>query len=127
MKKTLNKYYIPFEEASKLKSLGFREYCDSYYNEDGKIIKSWNSIDSPNNMSNSYINRPLYSQVFDWFREEHRLMHIIDGVHSIEPFELDCSILNIKNGTTHIISYSGNDYNQAELECIRRLIKVIKK
>ena len=121
--------FAPDELALELKELGFDEPCFNYYDGD----KNKNSINLGNGyvtkymVSDNFVTAPTFSQAFRWFREKYKLLHSIHGIHSIEPFELDCQILNISNGSSYHLKYSGDDYEQAELECLRKLIQIVKE
>ena len=128
----MEKDFVPYEQALALKELGFDEPCLAQWDEmelyplqqGGESVyfeTNKNSRLSFNTMA------PTFSQAFTWFRENYKLLHSIHGIHSIEPFELDCQILNISNGSSYHLKYSGNDYEEAELECLRKLIQIVKK
>jgi hypothetical protein len=99
----MNKEFIPYEQALELKELGFDEPCMS-------------SRDMNNDKG--LIQLPLYQQAFRWFREK---------------YILDFGIDKIYNGTDnyhyHINLewqfFEGN-YEEAELECLKKLIEIVK-
>jgi hypothetical protein len=60
---------------------------------------------------------PTYSQCFRWFREKHGLYSVIDGLENRQYYKI-----------TQLNTYSKeyNTYEEAELECVKELIKIIK-
>ena len=140
----MEKEFVPYEIALELKELGFDEPCFATYRTHAvgskkpfeydldyhtKVEMSSNviPINSEYTEESKWISAPTYSQAFKWFRENYKLLHSIHGIHSIEPFELDCQILNISNGSSYHLKYSGDDYEQAELECLKKLIQIVKE
>lgn len=122
--------FIPYKQALELKELGVDEACFGYYDIDGEFspynAKDWVWKTTIEDYKFS-CKALTWKQAFDWFREKHNLLYSINGIHSTEPFELDCQILNISNGSTWQLSYSGNDYEEAELECLKKLIEIVKE
>jgi hypothetical protein len=104
----MEKEFIPYEQALELKELGFDEPCLGSWNF---YTKELNYNGQPSTFSSEdVIQLPLYQQVFRWFREK---------------YDLSISITHYENG------YSINDlrrfdtYEEAELECIKKLIKIV--
>lgn len=121
----MEKYYVPFDRAEKLRDLGFKEYCDSYYGEFGVVIKSWGEVDSPNNTSDKrFVNRPLFSQAFDWFREKYSLIYGIDTMYMSKGKEWDCHIGKISGESSIWNKDIKGTYEEAELACLDKLIEI---
>ena len=106
----MNKEFISYEQALELKELGFDELCLAWHNSGRLFIDNYNAINSK--MDFDYCCAlPLYQQAFRWFREK---------------YDLFISITHYENG------YSINDlrrfetYEEAELECLKKLIETIK-
>jgi hypothetical protein len=119
--------FIPYEQALKLKELGFDEPCLAYYNINDEltftIIVSQNTnsfwLANPSNI----ISAPLYQQAFRWFREKYKLVALIDiGMHefSYKIFKNEKSITPFKD----YLDYNGT-YEEAELECLKKLIEIV--
>ena len=123
----MEKEFIPYEQALALKELAFDEECIAlykfkkfkykikdcngivdFYNRDGKII--------------SYL-APTFSQAFRWFRENYSLYGTIRYGNN----ELDKSIYLFPCINGIIV---GNDsfktQEEAELECLKKLIEITK-
>ena len=84
----MNKEFIPYELAVKLKALGFDEPCLRVGNPNGHTMWKWIEVDkdnetiSVNDILNVeymevYIQIPTFSQSFRFFREKYNLVHEI--------------------------------------------------
>jgi len=102
----MEKEFIPYEQALELKELGFDELCLFYYS-DNEALRIYHQSE----IYDDLIGAPLYQQAFRWFREK---------------YDLYISIVHYENG------YSINDlrrfdtYEEAELACLKELIKQVK-
>lgn len=72
---------------------------------------------------------PFLSQSFKWFRNNHNLYHVITPfetkndvlIFAFQIFELDSVGLTLIN-----IKQDFNSYEEAELECLKELIKIVQ-
>lgn len=64
----MNKQFVTYEIALKLKELGFDEECLGYYT-DGHLILSVRQPYYPHKVTKA----PLWQQVIDWLREKYNL------------------------------------------------------
>jgi hypothetical protein len=125
----MDKEFIPYEQALLLKELGFNEKCFScYIYEVPKLKWELNFIIS-NNKRIGIIAAPTFSQAFRWFRENYELdseiyMNHEYGVkfYTYLVLKLEKSIVSHKSG----YAVKQNTYEQAELECINKLIEIVK-
>lgn len=86
----MEKEFVPYELALKLKELGFDEPCIMYYdNLYGNFLKigtddtywgdytgfqKWNSMpNSPWKPFKPLVSAPLWQQAFDWFRKQYKM------------------------------------------------------
>jgi len=128
----MNKKFIPHEEALALEELGFDEPCFAKYEKDGLFqlfhtieIAAYLTINS--NGVNGIVCAPLYQQAFRWFREKYKLHSYIYGDYS----------WNISGGIWDLNGYKDSRYDwdsepyktyeEAELECLKELIKIVKE
>ena len=126
----MNKEFIPYEQALELKELGYDKPCLASWNF---YTRELNYNGQPSTFSSEdVIQLPLYQQAFRWFRE---------------MYDLQC--WNEPSGSDrYICRYDGNDengyrwvgylrnihneilyfsnYEEAELECLKKLIEIVK-
>ena len=121
---TMNKEFVPYEQALELKKLGFDEMCFGNFKENQielyRQFYCYNS-DYVDHLA-IYISAPLYQQAFRWFRENYGLIGWVEGKRvyrwCIEsPIPTDGQ-LNFSPFKT---------YEEAELECLKKLIKIVKE
>jgi len=121
----MEKEFIPYQESLHMKELGFDEHCLGYYGENQKLI--WKSGYAPwvnserNLVDNHFASAPLYQQAFRWFREKYNLkFHIRE-----DNWNNWCSVyILISDEHERVGDY--NTYEEAELGCLKQLIKIIK-
>jgi hypothetical protein len=116
----MNKEFIPYEQALILKELGFDEPCFGYYKYEELLIQG----QSKNSDHGFSISAPLYQQVFRWFREKHNLHINKHGNSNYTSF-------NMVEPKIEVISFvrytdTENHYEEAELECLKKLIEIVK-
>ena len=122
----MEKEFIPYEQALALKELGFDEPCFAIHsinlmteNEDwelkiGGVWKNQELVDS--------IKAPTFSQAFRWFREKYKLHN------GIYPYydEYEFQIKDFRLPTSTPINGGLMPYEEAELECLKKLIEIVK-
>lgn len=125
----MEKEFVNYNQALKLKALGFDEPCFSFYmggfEELGRI-----KYVNPSNVAETNVLAPTFSQVFRWFREKYfylsyvcspykeynefyfRIRHIGDVINEgeLENFE----------------SQVYKSYEEAELSCLNKLIEIVE-
>jgi len=140
--------FVDYNTALALKELGFDEPCFAIYNlglsefETANIgqIRLFSSIfridDKQSNISyindknTSKVTAPLYQQAFRWFREKYELFGCID-LHVCTPSHWYIRIDKIKindylyHSEDENIRY--NTYEEAEFECLKKLIEIINE
>jgi hypothetical protein len=125
----MNKEFVPYVEALALKELGFNEPCFGYYSFKGKLTET--KVFRQDHYTNQSALAPLFQQAFRWFREKHGIfVSIVPNRHG----SLDSFIGWIYvplNGSTKDINVG--DYKigfdtpeEAELECLIKLIEIVK-
>ena len=118
----MKKEFIPYELALALKELGFDEPCLGWYLPEivdkgniasvilGSYINKWNKF-------GDRLSAPTFSQAFRWFREKY-------GDYLLYSFGVIPHFTIIQN---LIIEDSKITYEEAELECLNKLIEIVKK
>ena len=132
----MNKEFIPYEQALVLKELGYN--LDSY---------SWwvAPVSTPSLLNNkgtkepmltflnytNHLSAPSYHQAFKFFREKYGLYSMVDVDQTMEP--KFCYTLSKYKGDFQwdniLPTYSElyYTYEEAELECLKKLIEIAKQ
>jgi hypothetical protein len=115
----MEKEFVPYEIALALKELGFDEPCFGVYaTKDGYVRKSEYDENG---------DAPTFSQAFRWFREKY-------GLHPHFCFFTDEKLWNVDiyaylkeyGLKTDPCTMKFKTYEEAELECIKKLIEIVK-
>ena len=136
----MEKEFIPYEQALALKELGFDEPCLAQYK---KYVFGEATLDigfSKNEIISKFDNlilfcsAPLYQQAFRWFREKYNLRGFIGFRPNVKQF--DCHIYDMSlSGKEYVQQRTTEEYNkdpkvgtyeEAELECLKKLIEIVK-
>ena len=138
----MEKEFIPYEQALALKELGFDEPCFGYY-VDGELrginlgIQELGGVEpyyqrfgfhtlSNHNIDNQkkiVVTAPTFSQVFRWFREKYGLWQIVMQ-NTDKDWTYD--IMTIIGMVDYKIFDVFDTYEEAELECLKKLIEIVK-
>lgn len=113
----MNKEFIPYEEALALKELGFNEECLIVYSDKGELSPIQKHGVHNSNVP-SFATAPLYQQAFRWFREKHNIFAYVDPNYCYKIWVDD-------EFFEHSVDH--HNYEEAELECIKQLIKIVKE
>jgi len=129
----MNKEFIPYEQALELKELGFDEPCLFAFDNCSTPMRcsdlrtSKQKFNGVNYNSSSYTSQPTFSQAFRWFRDKNKLHAVVDINISNEWY---FSIFNLdakRNAEVVKKDEYYNTYEEAELACLKELIKLSKK
>jgi hypothetical protein len=113
-----------------MKELGFDEPCFSYYKNDQlseileEVINS--EMRNVNNEIDDYISAPTFSQCFRWFREKYGYDVSIKKCTPSE-YKFEIEQLFVEGDNYYFIDFVFKTYEEAELECLRKLIEIVKK
>ena len=126
--------FVPYQIAVDMKSIGFDEPCFAFYGlsrDDYKTIR----LSIFQNLKTDYLpdihhldvtcDAPLYQQAFRFFREKYMLSVEIYIFKNFWNFDIEDINNSIQLYTSDITSYS--TYEEAELECLVKLIEIVKK
>ena len=126
---SVDKEFVPLEEALALKKLGFDQPCFKYIyigslaiNEDLYLeVEPSKAINF--NADSLSISQPTFLQAFRWFREKYGIFN---------PQRLIFETLGGKYGLQSHDEHDQVDgyfdtYEEAELACLRRLIEIVNK
>ena len=126
----MEKEFVPYELALRLKALGFVESCWCYFVNnvfyDSMFPKDYEYFEGMSKKYSTYTLAPTFSQAFRWFREKYHLYG------KVETTSLTCHFIMIKevtlDGTIRenpkYVTY--NSYEEAELDCLKQLIEIVE-
>ena len=112
------KDFVPYQEALELKQLGFDEPCFGWFASDRTLVKEVTE-------KSDFTLAPTYSQAFRWFREKHNINTVISWRDDLLNF--DISLTEMKKHGYFYYKDNFTTYEEAELECLKKLIELIKK
>jgi len=124
-KQGMESLFVPYEIALALKQLGFDEPCFGLWNlNNGKYeVDIIGVCKYSKEFKYRQVIAPLYQQVFRWFREKYALYGTIK--YGNNEFDKSIYLFPCVNGVI-----VGNDsfktQEEAELECLKKLIEIIK-
>jgi hypothetical protein len=122
--------FVPYEIALALKELGFDEPCFGYYNYNGTHFFNYKPKTDDKNLTKA----PLYQQAFRWFREKYVLLGFIEPANGYEDKSLfafyicddEQNIVDDSHSYSKDSSLHFRTYEEAELECLKKLIEIVK-
>ena len=122
----MEKEFVPYELAVKLKSLGFHEPCFGYYytlnGKDWKFIgkTEYHNLDDEMIIGSKFtLLAPLYQQAFRWFREKGFLIDFSSHNKDAHDFYFKWS------ENKSILSDTYDTYEETELACLENLIEIV--
>jgi len=119
----MEKEFVPYELAVKLKNLGFDEPCIMQWHYTNDLLfcvdvrnypKYKTNLESKSDSLGDCISAPTFSQAFRWFREKYKLHYPIavsDGVWFYDKWSLGVY----------------KTYEEAELACLEKLIEIFEQ
>lgn len=129
----MTKEFVTYEQALALKELGFDEPCLRHYKSNGSftiIGRSATRMRGTQIIPKSIIGAPLYQQAFRWFREKHDFYLVITlgdlGKYETSAPDFQCAFYS-KNPVNIRPLGKYDTYEEAELECLKQLIKIVKE
>ena len=126
----MEEQFIPYELAIELRILGFDDYGFAFYWTDTKQL----IFDSPDYLGKHngvHLQAPLWQQAFDWFRKEKGFDSWVVPIHYIEngkSFKKYTYIIEpvIFDETFSIDGTESENYEEARIECLKKLIELRK-
>ena len=139
----IEKEFVPYDRALRMKALGFNEPCISFYSKNGKhnydVQNPCTNIGSWSDQEH-YCSAPTFSQAFRWFREKYNLYIKPDwcwtGDSQFVRFQIwkkrDIEGVFSKSVSIFIDGnpFKGEDenfYYKAELACLDKLIEIVEQ
>ena len=127
----MEKEFVPYEQALELKELGFDESTYTWRQHGNGISGDVEGKrDYYNRKGDVYVALPTYSQAFRWFREKYNLFCEIQIDRTTAPkfcfnifqYEHFGNYEDIRIGEWYLY----RTYEEAELECLKKLIEIVK-
>ena len=121
----MEKYFATYNQSLALKKLGFDMPCFGWYEHNGNFYYCYQEGLVPPSPSKKLIKgcclAPIKSQVFEWFRKEHKLHG------NIIIAETNCGF-KIQYLSDYINQWfaSYESYEEAESACIDKLIEIVQ-
>jgi hypothetical protein len=113
----MTKEFIPYQEALALKQLGFDEPCFGWFASDRTLVKEVTE-------KTDFTLAPTYSQAFRWFRENYNLFGQVNiRTYYIYEISNDGIAIEMVSQYDKLL----NTYEEAELECLKKLIELVKQ
>ena len=112
----MNKEFIPYEQALALKELGFNEPCFGWFTDGHLRIGA--VVENKHVQGEGELLAPTFSQAFRWFREKGYDV-------KVQKESANLYFGFYWTGAAWIIVGNGT-YKQAELECLIKLIEIVK-
>jgi hypothetical protein len=133
----MEKEFVPYEQALELRELGFDEpHFKSYVGiSNNGDIKDCTYVLCNGKLNNDDVSAPTFSQAFRWFREKYNIQGYIYSStvrgNAEKTKQFTGYIWNINGIDMPFISTDARDelhdtYEEAELECLNTLIKIVK-
>jgi len=126
----MEKEFVPYDIALKLKELGFDDLCLAWYHYD-KLVYS-TEIDSVKNFNDwlkeNMCSAPLWQQVEAWIRDIHQIDFLIvpTGDDKGKTNGYYCEIITVGYDKDNIELNTYKSYEKARRKSIKKLIKMIK-
>ena len=121
----MEKQFVPYELALKLKEIGFNEECLRHYeNDDEALYESFGLGYLKNSDLTEYeTSAPLWQQAFDWFRINKKLTTV---VFEVEGGKWDWNIqdANMEEDEEYFDIPLSDTYEEAKLKCLIKLIEL---
>lgn len=130
----MEKEFIPYKQALDLRELEFDELCICIYNREKALRANVfnNSNDRFKSVQLSYNNgkipAPLYQQAFRWFREKYNIECYVSCYwNEVDSSKRDYyANYNYGSDIFYSINIGFKNYEEAELECLKKLIEIVK-
>ena len=122
----MEKEFVPYELAVKLKALGFDEECFGFYNPTvtEKVIMNNDSYGGYGLSHDHIIVAPTFSQAFRWFREKYKLL----GTPQYFTGGYYCYTINDMKDTkeSNRLFTEFKTFEEVELDCLDKLIEIVE-
>jgi hypothetical protein len=101
--------FVTYELALRMKQLGFDEPCFNFYMGGFKELGKIKYV-NPNNVAETNVLAPTFSQAFRWFRDK-----LKDS--ALEPYDM----------VKHYAYNMKVSWEEAEIACLEKLIEIVEQ
>jgi len=118
----MEKEFVPYEIAVKMKELGFEQLCFSTYVDESKALAPFNVY----GLFTGHTLAPLWQQSFDWFREKHNkhaIIYKIEISEGVYNWDWDIVVGNDEDEMEFDLPLC-ETYYEARLACLEKLIEL---
>ena len=136
----MEKEFVPYDRALKLKKLGFDEPCFGQFykhptqkEEEFRLFHDcvWEDRTTSywrTNISNHFVSAPTFSQAFRWFRDEHGVSIYVSPLEDGSAFyHMVYTNINVPfSNRICSLPSKWNTYEEAELACLDTLIEIVE-
>ena len=135
----MEKEFVPYELALRMKTLGFNENCFRVGNPNGVIFWRFMDVAGVEGVGIDdillekfdklwWVEIPTYSQAFRWFREKHNIDGLLHKTAegSYYFWITECEYENYNHYKYYNQMVYFNTYEEAELACLQKLIEIIE-
>lgn len=123
----MKKEFVTIEIAKQLRNVGFVEPCIACY-DGSDMLSTYSTVFNPKNYNvkgGAKSSAPLLQQAFRWFREKYNLHSHIEPTWGNVNYWYSYLVKNLKN--TYEFRHSAFEtVEEAELECLKKLIDIVK-
>ena len=139
----MEKEFVPYELALRMKQLGFDETCFGRFSNEGDLLIAHTEkyiISNGVDRSEFFTQAPTWKSAFRWFREKYSLFSSILPFQDIEDDIRLCyyyCVINLDECKDEDIlcnesSLGASDINfsspaEAEIACLEKLIEIVEK
>lgn len=117
----MEKDFTPYEQALALKELGFDKPCFASYVKETKEFTTRGFADF---YKEQQIYAPTFSQAFRWFREIYDINSFVK--REFKDTKMKGYYYGIEGIKKDFYSKTYTTYEEAELECLKKLIEIVK-
>lgn len=127
----LEKEFVVYPLAYRMKKLDFDKPCFGYFLSDGMFIN-----EKISKQTGSAVSAPTWQSAFDWFRKKYNLFSEIDLDSYKEPYLLKITIKQLDETNYFVTNsyypncingkdtFSNKQYEEAELACLEKLLEI---
>jgi hypothetical protein len=113
----MEKEFVPYELALRMKALGFDEPCFGYFLSDRMFINA-----KITRQTGDAISSPTWQSAFRWFREKYKLNQLVTRLpkHYV-------GVIDSEDGIIQLFYQRHDTYEEAELACLKKLLEIVEQ